>query len=303
MDFYPSFLYNNYMERDSMIRAVATDLDGTLFYPKRRIRLLKSKNRKFLKNLLNSDKEIVLVTGRNRSIAEKIEKRIKAKRKLSMIGCSGSIVIHDGNLIKESVVDKKEIPHLFEEFDKDKNIVSVVLMGNFRGMLIDLIHFPKIFTAFALLGLKMQGAYYEFSRFGRKRINKMLEDPNSKVYKVMPLFGFSENNKKGMQKAKAFAERMRTILGDYYEFFESGTAVEIVAKGTNKAKSLRELFEKCNIKDDEVVVVGDSGNDIPMLDEFPHSFAMESAPDYVKSHAKNKIRYVYELEDYIKTTE
>ena len=116
------------MERDSMIRAVATDLDGTLFYPKRRIRLLKSKNRKFLKNLLNSDKEIVLVTGRNRSIAEKIEKRIKAKRKLSMIGCSGSIVIQDGNLIKESVVDKKEIPHLFEEFDKDKNIVSVIFM-------------------------------------------------------------------------------------------------------------------------------------------------------------------------------
>ena len=91
-----------------------------------------------------------------------------------MIGCSGSIVIQDGNLIKESVVDKKEIPHLFEEFDKDKNIVSVVLMGNFKGILIDLIHFPKIFTPFALLGLKMQGAYYEFSRFGRKRINKIL---------------------------------------------------------------------------------------------------------------------------------
>ncbi len=69
------------------------------------------------------------------------------------------------------------------------------------------------------------------------------------------------------------------------------------------SKRIRELFEKCNIKDDEVVVVGDSGNDIPMLDEFPHSFAMESAPDYVKSHAQNKIRYVYELEDYIKTTE
>lgn len=130
----------------------------------------------------------------------------------------------------------------------------------------------------------MQGAYYEFSRFGRKRINKMLDDPNSKVYKVMPLFGFSENNKKGMKKAKEFAERMRGILGDYYEFFESGTAVEIVAKGTNKAKSLRELFARCNIKDEEVIVVGDSGNDIPMLDEFPNRFAMNTAPEYVKKY-------------------
>lgn len=291
------------MECDSMIRAIATDLDGTLFYPKRKLRLLKSKNRKFLKKLVNSDVEIVLVTGRNRSIAEKIEKRIKTKRKLSMVGCSGAFIVHDGELIRENALDKKEIPDLFKEFDKDKNIVSVVLMGNFKGMLIDLIHFPSIFTPFALFGLKMQGAYYEFSRFGRKRINRMLEDPNSKVYKVMPLFGFSENNKKGMQKAKEFAERMRNILGDYYEFFESGTAVEIVAKGTNKAESLRELFQRSNISDDEVIVVGDSGNDIPMLDAFKNSFAMKSAPSYVREHASGEINYVYELEDYLKTTE
>ena len=285
-----------------MIRAVATDLDGTLFYPKRKLRLLKSKNRKFLKKLINDDVEIVLVTGRNKSIAEKIEKRIKSKRKLSMIGCSGSLIVHDGELVRENCLNKEEIYELFKEFDKEKNIVSVVLMGNFKGMLIDLVHFPKIFTPCALLGLKMQGAYYEFSRFGRKRINKMLSDPNSKVYKVMPLFGFSENNKKGMKKAKEFAERMRNVLGEYYEFFESGTAVEIVAKGTNKAESLRELFRRCDIKDDEVVVIGDSGNDIPMLDEFPNSFAMKSAPEYVKSHAKGLINYVYEIEDYMKTT-
>jgi Cof subfamily protein (haloacid dehalogenase superfamily) len=289
------------MECDSMTRTIATDLDGTLFYPERKLRLLNSKNRKFLKKLVNSDVEIVLVTGRNRSIAEKIEKRIKSKRKLSMIGCSCAFIVHDGELIIENALDKKEIPDLIKEFDKDKNIVSIVLMGNFKGMLIDLIHFPSIFTPFALLGLKMQGAYYEFSRFGRKRINIMLEDPNSKVYKVMPLFGFSENNKKGMQKAKEFAERMRNIIGDYYEFFESGTAV-VVAKGTNKAESLRELFQRSNISDDEVIVVGDSGNDIPMLDAFKNSFGMKSAPSYVREHASGNINYVYDLEDYLKTT-
>ena len=57
-------------------------------------------------------------------------------------------------------------------------------------------------------------------------------------------------------------------------------------------ESLRELFKRCDIKDDEVIVIGDSGNDIPMLDEFPNSFAMKSAPDYVKSHAKGLINYV-----------
>ena len=54
---------------------------------------------------------------------------------------------------------------------------------------------------------------------------------------------------------------------------------------------------------DEVIVVGDSGNDIPMLDAFKNSFAMKSAPSYVREHASGEINYVYELEDYLKTTE
>lgn len=284
-----------------MIKAIATDLDGTLFYPKRKIRLLKTKNRKFLKSLDDRNIEIVVVTGRNKSIANKIERRIKSKRKLSMIGCSGSLIIHNGEVIREKPIDKQKVMKLLEEFDKEKEIKSTIFMGSFRGMLIDLTHFPKIITPFVLLGLRMQGAYYEKSYIGRKKVLKMLEDNNSSVFKVMPIFGYSDFGKRGMKKAKEFACRMREKFGDDFEFFESGTAVEILAKGTNKAESLKELFTKYNIKDNEVLVVGDSGNDIPMLEQFPNSFAMSHAPEYVKKFAKNEIEYVYELEKYLTT--
>jgi len=284
-----------------MIKAIATDLDGTLFYPKRKIRLLKSKNRKFLKTLDENNIEIVVVTGRNRSIAEKIERRIQSKRKLSMIGCSGSLIIHDGEVIREKPIDKQKILKLIDEFENEKEIKSIIFMGNFKGMLIHLTHFPKIFSPLVLLGLRFQGAYYEKSYIGKKRVMKMLEDDTSKVFKVMPIFGYSDFGKRGMKKAKEFASRMREKFGSDFEFFESGTAVEILVKGTDKAESLKELFSKYNINDNEVLVVGDSGNDIPMLQQFPNSFAMKHAPEYVKKCAKNEIEYVYELEKYLTT--
>ncbi len=284
-----------------MIKAIATDLDGTLFYPKRKIRLLKSKNRKFLKTLDENNIEIVVVTGRNRSIAEKIERRIQSKRKLSMIGCSGSLIIHDGEVIREKPIDKQKILKLIDEFENEKEIKSIIFMGNFKGMLIHLTHFPKIFSPLVLLGLRFQGAYYEKSYIGKKRVMQMLEDDTSKVFKVMPIFGYSDFGKRGMKKAKEFASRMREKFGSDFEFFESGTAVEILVKGTDKAESLKELFSKYNINDNEVLVVGDSGNDIPMLQQFPNSFAMKHAPEYVKKCAKNEIEYVYELEKYLTT--
>ena len=284
-----------------MIKAIATDLDGTLFYPKRKIRLLKSKNRKFLKTLDENNIEIVVVTGRNKSIEEKIERRIQSKRKLSMIGCSGSLIIHDGEVIREKPIDKQKILKLIDEFENEKEIKSIIFMGNFKGMLIHLTHFPKIFSPLVLLGLRFQGAYYGKSYIGKKRVMKMLEDDTSKVFKVMPIFGYSDFGKRGMKKAKEFASRMREKFGSDFEFFESGTAVEILVKGTDKAESLKELFSKYNINDNEVLVVGDSGNDIPMLQQFPNSFAMKHAPEYVKKCAKNEIEYVYELEKYLTT--
>ena len=54
-----------------MIRAIATDLDGTLFYPKRRFRLISTANRQFIKNASAEGKEIILVMVLELFIVEK----------------------------------------------------------------------------------------------------------------------------------------------------------------------------------------------------------------------------------------
>ena len=89
-------------------------------------------------------------------------------------------------------------------------------------------------------------------------------------------------------------------VGDCFEIAWSESAVEIVAKGVDKAKGLNFILSKYGIKNDEVLVAGDSGNDLPLFENFEHSFVMSHAPEEVKSKAKHVIETVADLKEYCK---
>ena len=46
-------------------KLIATDLDGTLFYPKKRIKMISKKNLRFLRDRIDKENHIVIVSGRN----------------------------------------------------------------------------------------------------------------------------------------------------------------------------------------------------------------------------------------------
>lgn len=53
----------------------------------------------------------------------------------------------------------------------------------------------------------------------------------------------------------------------------------------DKGQAIRAIREEFGLARDEVAVFGDNYNDIEMLDEAGHAYAMDSAPDAVKAHA------------------
>ena len=55
-----------------MSKLIAIDLDGTLFYPKKRIKLVSKENIRFLKWAKANGHEVVFVTSRNRQFVEKV---------------------------------------------------------------------------------------------------------------------------------------------------------------------------------------------------------------------------------------
>lgn len=79
----------------------------------------------------------------------------------------------------------------------------------------------------------------------------------------------------------------------------SSEAIEFMNKGVNKATALLKLIENENIKRENVAVVGDSGNDLPLFENFENSFAMAQADDEIKEKAKYVVDGVYSLEEYV----
>ena len=61
--------------------------------------------------------------------------------------------------------------------------------------------------------------------------------------------------------------------------------IEITSACANKAKAISRYCEVMGIEEDEVVTIGDSGNDIPMLQHFKNSYAMGNADEATKKAA------------------
>lgn len=71
-----------------------------------------------------------------------------------------------------------------------------------------------------------------------------------------------------------------------YEFvFSDERKMEVTNKGISKGKALDIILEKYGIQADEVLVFGDSENDISMFEGKKYSIAMENALVYAKQSA------------------
>ncbi|MFO8069379.1 MAG: Cof-type HAD-IIB family hydrolase [Alkalibacterium sp.] len=75
------------------------------------------------------------------------------------------------------------------------------------------------------------------------------------------------------------------FIGDYEFVFSDERKMEITNKNINKGNALKALQEKLNILDDELIVFGDSENDVSMFHGRKYSIAMANALPLAKQSA------------------
>lgn len=281
-----------------MIETLATDLDGTLFYPKRTISLISSRNKRFLSCFLKSNKHVILVSGRNYTIAKELEKKLKSP--LSMIACNGACIYQKGKVIEENYLTSEEVRDIYETIKKEDGANICLFMSNKYPLIITLRNVTHIFIFFAHIGMKLNFKYSEKYVTGEDKLEEALNDKECRFYKVMPCFGFT---KKAHVAAKKSAEKLQETLGDKYAILWSRTSVEFMKKGVNKANALKKLLAMLELNEAETAVVGDSGNDVPLFEAFEQSFCMKQAPDEVKAKAKIIVKGVYNIEPYVNLEE
>lgn len=92
-------------------------------------------------------------------------------------------------------------------------------------------------------------------------------------------------------KLRAFQQQMREELSEktHDSFISGPECLDFMPKNISKGRAIQRLLEHLEIRVEEMACVGDSYNDLSMLDLTPYSFAMSDAEDTVKAHANSGV--------------
>lgn len=274
-----------------MTKLIATDLDGTLFYPKRKIGMIPRRSLRFARQFIKNDGNLLLVTGRSPFFTIHVEERVGAK--LDVIGMNGAYILIDGQVYEEHFLDES-VQALVADIQSKYAVRGMMLLTKRYPLLIDGPDFNGLWKTFYRLYYWSQGVYAEDYLMSRSLFENELKGNN--VYKLMFYFGLTK-------KAVNLASEVNKYIRQNYDSLEAswtGGFVEITPKGCAKANGIKKYLELKGIKEEEVMVVGDSGNDISMFKAFyDRSFCMAHASKKVKKHAKHIIRRFHDLRAYL----
>lgn len=274
-----------------MIKYIATDLDGTLFYPRDKKHLVCKENLFFVQSFIDNGGKLILVSGRSIDYGKKVESIIG--RDCVLIGYNGAVLFDNNKVLRSDSIDKEEAKEIIDDINKTYKVPAVIIMTE-QGMYIHTRKHYEIMRFFYSIYNKLQGMYGEIFHKSEEEFNNAFN--NDKIYKIMFFVGVTNRKKRQ-------AMELNKMIRNAYSNIESAwcnQVIEISAENCSKGSGIREYCKLNNIKDDEICVVGDSGNDIPMFKEFPeNSFCMSRAPETIKKYAKYTIDKYEDLSRYL----
>ncbi|MCR5332577.1 MAG: HAD family hydrolase [Bacilli bacterium] len=276
-----------------MGKVIATDLDGTLFYPKKRISMIPKDSLAFLRRHIDNGGRVVLISGRNYESLKKTAERID--RPVDMIGCNSSYIVADSRFIKKTYFDSNKLREVLDEIEKKYSPKAFMLMSD-DGQFVSRQKFKSIIYRIVYkIWLFQQGVYKEPFEVNKEKYEDILS--NGHVYKVMIFFGVGKKNVNNCKEANKI---IREEYGNCVESSWSNEFIELSPHGCSKSEGLKYYLDYFKINHSDVYVVGDSGNDISMFTAFPErSFCMSHASLSVSKYAKHTLKRFADLENYI----
>lgn len=252
-----------------MYKLICIDMDGTLLNKHHEV---SEENKEALKKATELGVHVAISTGRVFASA-----RIYAK----ITGIKAPLICSNGSYIREK--DKDEIifkstlgreslnklydvikkHNLLAYFDTPDGIVSDTKIPD------DDSH--RIMNQW--VKEEEQIKFYEVDDF-KEAFDKYEDD-------ILKLIVIQTKESSTIEESKEDFEK----LSDYVDIVYSwhGCA-EVMAKETSKGKAVRTLAEKLGVKKEEIICIGDSGNDLAMLKEAGLAVVMGNAPDTIKKY-------------------
>lgn len=249
---------------------ICIDLDGTLLDHKRRVN---PRTIEALQKVHQQGVHIVISTGRLYSDAEHFSNLIGVDSPI--IASNGGIIRGTGerNSIYKNTFDEKLINSLFDLTIKYNQRLSVyttdtMYIGTFK--IFKIIFFERIMNK----GIKSTKLRYIISQ---KHFHRIINKKRDQVLKC-EIFDY---NLELLEKTR---EALKGIEG--IEIVSSADfCIEITKKGVSKGHAVKLLAEHYNIKREAIMAIGDSENDLTMIEFANMGVAMGNASNLLKERA------------------
>lgn len=261
-----------------MIKLFVSDIDGTFLNEHHAV---SEYTKQSVKELVDSGVKVILASGRNYAGMQMINKEVGLD--LECIALNGAQYCDTkGNNVLLHELDKNCLDIVQPIFEKHHTATEIYTdKGNYINL--DLINIREVYkkNLYRMEGMNEINAQsfldaIDFESFMVKEldINKIRTD------KVLKMELHYDNEKDKEDKMK----ELNTISNVQISTSLS-TNVEITNEHATKGDMIAHVCELYNIHHDEVVVIGDSMNDISMLTKYKHSIAMGNASKEIQQHA------------------
>ncbi len=276
-----------------MIKCLISDLDGTLLlhdgdFSQSRI---KQSTVEKLHRLLDEGVHFAIATGRTHSTKELFDEQLGFSS--DFIGSNGASVVIENKLVVNKSLDNELAFEVVEMISKQDILVNILFVGS------DGYHVEDMAYGWdddVHQGMLEDGGinHYEIGKFDAWLKANPDAAPLSKLVLIIQNIADRDQLIKNLQD---FVDER-----DIEMFYSADIFVDIMPGGIDKAYGIQAIQNYYGLEDDEIAVVGDSFNDVSMLEKYhKHSFAMATSSADVQAYAKYIVASVDEVIDYIET--
>lgn len=243
-----------------MYKLLVVDLDGTLLDNKKQI---SKKNLESLKKLKN--KNILFTISTGRPLKGVIQYKQQLDLKIPAIFYNGAMIadLTTEKIIFEEHLEFCDVQKIWNEGMKNK--VNIYLWSK-----------QNLYSNFLNNNTNI---YKNNLLVDAKKIDNIEQFNNSNITKII------WDDKE--EKINNLLEEIKNYNLNYTKFCTSSkNYIEFFNKKVSKAITLNKIIQQLDIKKEEVIAIGDSNNDIEMLEFVGFGVAMENATTEIKKIAK-----------------
>ena len=278
--------------RSKMKKLIATDLDGTLLYPFSPFRFVPKRNVKFLREYIDQGGRVALVSARGEFFVNRVIKQIG--RPIDSLVNNSAAIIHNGEYLRKDTISNELANRIVKYFYENHMLRgrTMYLTTDKYGLIINTSKTGLMTWVGTLIWALKFGWNAEKIKSSKKMYEKTLE--SGIINKIVIYNGTKKSKRlKGEAICQDIIDKFPEITASWSNYI-----TEITPVGCNKAEGLKFYARKLGILPEDMIVIGDSGNDLPMFEAFPNSFCMSHAVSSVKASAKHEIKQVCDLANF-----